>query len=203
MFQKFALILFLISIQSLKGQEIFNPDLYHFNCEDDMEIGHVEKLYFVYNGDDEGIQTEELIIESTKATTKWIKKKANRNCRSADPNDCLVWCLVEVPAETISYQVIRDTLSTKDWHQYWHREYDLGETSNERVLCKNEITEELLDAIKTKLISRGADLNSKKKYKKLRKSLKKELNYFQKDSNLGVGRLSYETMAYLYKSNDR
>ena len=36
-----------------------------------------------------------------------LKNKQAQNCLSADPNDCLVWCLVEVPAEykTITKQV--------------------------------------------------------------------------------------------------
>ncbi len=46
-------------------------------------------------------------IEVTPASTNWVKKKADRNCLSADPNDCLVWCLVEVPAtyRTVTKQV--------------------------------------------------------------------------------------------------
>lgn len=50
-------------------------------------------------------QTEQ--IEVTPASTKWVKRKADKNCLSADPNDCLVWCLVETPAQyrTISRKV--------------------------------------------------------------------------------------------------
>ncbi len=43
-------------------------------------------------------ETETIITQP--ASTKWVKKKADRNCLSADPNDCLVWCLVEVPAQS-------------------------------------------------------------------------------------------------------
>ncbi len=42
-------------------------------------------------------------VEVKPASTKWVKKKADANCLSANPDDCLVWCLVEVPAE---YQTI-------------------------------------------------------------------------------------------------
>ena len=42
-------------------------------------------------------QTEQ--IETAPASTQWVKRKADRNCLSADPNDCLVWCLVETPAQ--------------------------------------------------------------------------------------------------------
>jgi hypothetical protein len=42
-------------------------------------------------------------VEVKPASTKWVKKKADASCLSANPDDCLVWCLVEVPAE---YQTI-------------------------------------------------------------------------------------------------
>lgn len=42
-------------------------------------------------------------IETKAAATKWVKKKADAACLSANPDDCLVWCLVETPAE---YQTI-------------------------------------------------------------------------------------------------
>lgn len=29
-------------------------------------------------------------------STKWVKKRADRNCLSANPDDCLVWCLIEI-----------------------------------------------------------------------------------------------------------
>lgn len=46
-------------------------------------------------------------VETKPANTKWVKRKADKNCLSADPNDCLVWCLVEVPAEytTVTKQI--------------------------------------------------------------------------------------------------
>ncbi len=38
-------------------------------------------------------------ILTSPATTKWEKRKTDANCLSANPDDCLVWCLVEVPAQ--------------------------------------------------------------------------------------------------------
>ena len=32
------------------------------------------------------------------ASTKWIKQK-DAMCQAANSNDCMVWCLVEVPAQ--------------------------------------------------------------------------------------------------------
>jgi len=31
-------------------------------------------------------------IEIAPASTKWVKRKVDVNCLSADPNDCIVWC---------------------------------------------------------------------------------------------------------------
>ncbi len=42
-------------------------------------------------------------VEVRPPTTKWVRKKADRDCLSADPDDCFVWCMVEVPAQ---YQLI-------------------------------------------------------------------------------------------------
>jgi len=53
-------------------------------------------------------ETETEQIEVSPASTKWVKKKADRNCLSADPNDCLVWCYVEVPAQ---YRTISRTVN--------------------------------------------------------------------------------------------
>jgi outer membrane protein OmpA-like peptidoglycan-associated protein len=52
-------------------------------------------------------ETANETIQTAAASTKWVKKKADSNCLSADFNDCLVWCLVEVPAQyrTVTKQV--------------------------------------------------------------------------------------------------
>ena len=46
-------------------------------------------------------------MEVAPSSTKWVKKKSGDNCLSADPEDCMIWCLVEVPAQyrTITKQV--------------------------------------------------------------------------------------------------
>ena len=47
----------------------------------------------------QGLLEDKLEFVKTPAATKWVKKKADRNCVSANPDDCLVWCLVQVPAQ--------------------------------------------------------------------------------------------------------
>ncbi len=52
-------------------------------------------------------KTETETIETSPASTKWVKKRSGDNCLSADPDDCMIWCLVEVPAtyKTVQKQV--------------------------------------------------------------------------------------------------
>ena len=55
-------------------------------------------------------------IEVSPATTKWVKRMADKNCLSADPNDCQVWALVKVPAryELIEKTVLKTPATTKE-----------------------------------------------------------------------------------------
>jgi len=55
-------------------------------------------------------------IEVAPATTKWVKRRGDSNCLSANPDDCLVWCLVEVPAQyqTITKTVLKTAATTQE-----------------------------------------------------------------------------------------
>ena len=54
------------------------------------------------------VTTEDVQVKA--ATTKWQKGKADASCLSANPADCQVWCLVEVPA--VFKKVTKKTLKT-------------------------------------------------------------------------------------------
>ncbi|MGB0838640.1 MAG: peptidoglycan-binding domain-containing protein [Chitinophagales bacterium] len=58
--------------------------------------------------------TEQVLVQP--ATTKWTKGRANRNCLSANPDDCKVWCLVETAAQykTVTRQVLRSPATTRE-----------------------------------------------------------------------------------------
>ncbi len=47
------------------------------------------------SGTDQTSFEEWFPVDYQASGTEWVKKKADRNCFSDDPNDCLVWCLVE------------------------------------------------------------------------------------------------------------
>jgi hypothetical protein len=54
----------------------------------------LQKPHLKATGDSVLVAYDDVIVSGG---TKWVKKAADRNCLSADPNDCLVWCLVEQP----------------------------------------------------------------------------------------------------------
>lgn len=71
-------------------------------------------------------------------TTRWVKKKGDKNCLSLDPNDCLVWCLEEVPAITIEMPP-RFHISSPYVYQIVPNEYILKKYYDEvvaRILCE-------------------------------------------------------------------
>ena len=56
---------------------------------DNISVNYEE--YAVFTGEDtEEIDTEVLEIVLQEKSEKWVKKKADRNCRSTNPDDCLV-----------------------------------------------------------------------------------------------------------------
>ncbi len=67
----------------------------------------VKPGYTTYTKKPAKYKTETETIETSPASTKWVKKRSGDNCLSADPDDCMIWCLVEVPAtyKTVQKQV--------------------------------------------------------------------------------------------------
>lgn len=59
----------------------------------------VEPVSYVIETMLPGFETVTERIETKPAGTKWVRKKADADCLSANPDDCLVYCLVETPAE--------------------------------------------------------------------------------------------------------
>lgn len=159
--------------------------------------------YASYTGDDEFIiqnYVENLKTVSEPGSTKWVKKKADRNCLSADPNDCLVWCLVEIPTKyrivdmiltdtTVSREYVIETRSIKNipipgGKQVWMY-----------VVCNPSY--ELLNDVQNKLILNGHDLTIEILHGEFGAESKKALNDYQKDNQLHIGGITEESMKSL------
>jgi len=68
---------------------IYSPEKYTI-----LEVYPDEKLSWYERA--ESTEQKEVDTLTTGITTKWVKKKRD-NCVSQKPDDCLMWCLVQVP----------------------------------------------------------------------------------------------------------
>ena len=180
------------------AQEVFNPINYAFDCYSDVKLPELHRTLYVYHGIDPNIETQEFTVMLKTGKTKWEKRKADRNCLSANPEDCLVWCLVEDSAPMI-YDIVKDTSTTTEWYPYKYIILEKGQTKKVQVLCKDELSKELLVALKTKLYKLGYDIKPHKNYKKLKGKFMKEFKLFQEDYELPGGKWTVEAMEFLYQ----
>ena len=157
--------------------------------------------YNVYTGDagTEDVDLEQVDIEIQAAKTEWIKKKADRNCLSADPNDCLVWCLVEVPAEIETLTILKDTSQSTNFEVRKIVKKILvkkgGKVEKQKVICDEKLSPELVLDVQRML--------EENKYttgpptEKLNTMLRASLNKYQRDHNLPIGLLNFQTLDQL------
>lgn len=75
---------------------------------DDLVIEAEDRSYWMEYPEPTEAEYIEDVRVITPASTKWVKKRSERPCNSPYPNDCLVWCLVEVPGE---YEVLSRKLN--------------------------------------------------------------------------------------------
>ena len=154
----------------------------------------------VYTGIDTDAPTVQLVTDiiSPAGGTKWVKKKADKNCRSRDPNDCLVWCLEKTPEETVSYYTVIDTTINKEF-EYLNLIADNIEPSyvNEwrRVVCADRMNR-VIDEVQFYLLDYGFDISTPLTGK-MDEETKTALWQFQKDHNLPIGSLNYETLSFM------
>lgn len=140
-------------------------------------------------------------VEIAPATTKWIKRKGDSSCLGTDPENCFVWCLVEVPAQ---YQEIKSPPPGKAGEETAIAYTTVtkrrlvkpgGFTEWREVLCGDQITSHTIGQIQQALLNRGYDpgpIDSK-----LNERTKAALTKFQKDNSLPVGNLDMETLKKL------
>ncbi len=161
------------------------------------EYGNLTSSYPVYigKGTPEGVEEKAIVL--MPASTKWVKKKDSK-CNSSDPNDCLVWCLVEVPSEVKTVLIVKDTTKIKDFEMRTFEKRVLakagGVTELVEIICEKEENTALFRDISTSLVARG--------YMKTAQEIKNDalnsaLIKFQKDKGLPVGNMNILTMKAL------
>jgi len=131
-------------------------------------------------------------IITTPANTMWVKKKASVNCYSNDPNDCLVWCLVEVPAIVETHHVLNDTIGSNDYKMKQVLVGEIlnsGETEWREVLCQTQA-----EATYPQLSEKFAELNFLDRDTEDKKLIKAALVEYQRANNLPIGNFDFETL---------
>ena len=166
----------------------------------DEYITHNEELA-VFTGDpdntDARIEEIEFVISSGK--TEWVKKKADKNCLSANPEDCLVWCLVDVPGETEKYIVVLDTTTTDEYRMVTRETKELvksgGHTEWREILCAEKISKELISNLQNYLFAQGLYLKSIDGNFNI--DTKNALKQFQLHNKLPMGQIDLGTLDFM------
>ncbi len=150
------------------------------------------------------VKTKMVTVEVSPAEKEWVKKQSTKNCLSADPNDCLIWCLQTTKkAEYLELEVLKHTrkLSDDEWEykqvevKYKKTEDLGGGTVWKEVICENNITPSFLNKLNLQLKEQGYDSGTDGKTFDSR--LKSALTQFQRKNSLPVGQLDLETIKAL------
>lgn len=156
-----------------------------------------EEELMVYTGSDtnvEGIELQTVVFRP--ATTIW-EKKPNPNCKSRNPNDCLVWCMVDIPEISEDYYVVKDTNHIKAYKievvNYKELVKSGGFTEWREVVCEADISERLYTDIQLALKAKGYGEGIVPDGM-INRITKEALVKYQKENGLPVGSLDYETL---------
>lgn len=157
----------------------------------------------VYTGEEaaEEVSLDSLEIVVKSASSKWEKRMADRNCLSADPNDCMVWCLIETPEEVKYLTVVRDTTQSDnyEWTDVKTRvlKKEGGMTDWVEVVCSSDLTPRFYKKIQTALIERGYNIGEAGADGKPSQQTQRALIKFQRDHELRVGQLDFVSLEAL------
>lgn len=134
----------------------------------------IETVYYpIYSGKpDQSVEVENVEILTKPKTSKWEYRYNKDNCKSPDPEDCMVLCYVEVPAEYKYLTVVKDTSTTDQFEMLGvaikTMEDAGGEASWEEVDCyltdysvlpikfteeKSNLNEEAISVIEEKILA--------------------------------------------------
>jgi len=156
----------------------------------------------VYIGDENDNTVERELKEYVliKENTKWVKRKADRNCISQNPDDCLVWCLVEIPEKRIERMVVLDTSDSSSFKMETIVMRDLekkgGFSEWFEVLCEKDVDKSVISDLQNRLFVEQflTEIPESIEFNALTKSALKE---YQRKHNLPIGNLDFTTLTHM------
>lgn len=143
-------------------------------------------------------------VETQPASQKWVKK-VSKDCISSNPDDCMVWCLIETPRQVRTINRIKK-INQEFYDAYLAHPNDYrvisqdkrvlstlgGSTEWWEVLCNDAANYEVvLSQVESELTKKGYKTGSAEKMSSLTKSA---LVKYQKDSSLPIGNLDILTL---------
>lgn len=166
---------------------------------DKYETITLDSMAMYTGSDSSNIMFAKRTLREASKGTKWVKKKADRDCLAKNPEDCLVWCLVEENIAEVFVEYLADTSQTEDWeYQSVSREIlveDRGYSEWKEVICADDITDRFYMDLKNALEIRGYDVEiSSLGFEEVDKA---SLRKFQEDNGLPIGQLDVESLAAL------
>ena len=162
----------------------------------EYQIDTVQYIVYTGNSKIEKSKLEQVKIIVSPPSSKWVKTMPNEKCLSADPNDCLVWTLVDIPEEIIEYTTLKDTTQSKEFEIRACQKYTLvkerGFSKYIEVICNNRITPDFIKELQISLKKNGfyhGLLDGK-----FEELTKEALSKYQRNNNLTLGVLDLETL---------
>ncbi len=138
---------------------------------------------------------EKLTIEADMTLSSWQKTKVDKNCKSPNPDDCLVWTNVNLESKKSDIWIVKDTMKTKDFvlTQFPYKK-KLGVKTSDWLgaLCENKFTPYIIGQIQKKLYTDSyykGDLDGK-----MSKDLMEAVTTYQQMNNLPIGALNFKTL---------
>lgn len=164
------------------------------------EEGEYVEPYFVYIGDSTkenvSVKRTEILVKPGESG-KWIQK-VDEDCQATNPEDCKIWCMVDLPAEYVVLNILEDTSTTKNYEVVNITKTRIEATQfNEwrEVLCPKDLTATLIQKINTALSERG--FYNGEISKQFNNKSKRALMNFQKANGLPIGQLDTKTLDLL------
>ena len=189
--------------------EFYNPEsdkTINFDCKVKTSLPinyHAKELsVFEYTGknfDQPGIALIKFPV--SERSTKWENKIVDKDCKSADPNDCKAWCLVEIPPSYDSIAIVIDTSIISEYEikdiqpKYFDRKISKY-ASIIQIICEEDLDVFTIHKIQKVLILKGyykGELT-----RTLTTKTKTAIMNFQKEVDLPLGQLDFETLLRLF-----
>ena len=177
------------------------PGACYAKCLIEDKVVLSETVYPIFTGNPENTEIALDTVDHVKkeAGTTWIKKKVEEGCKAKNKEDCLVWCLVEVPEEIETIVVVRDPSTTNEYNMVSMAQFDTseagGSTQWKEVVCDNHITKGLIFDLQTVLTEETQVSGFKGEIDgEMNPETRTALVNYQKVKGLPVGQLDFETL---------